>query len=368
MNSKENVLVVLANDFMKIGGLRIPANRYMGFLREKYDVNEVLMGYHVYGYKNHKQWKRKLLSKIDKNTHAVIIFSGINQAYTTIKLINEDISPKLKKVFYIADSPYLYIKSHLELCKNDIDSLRKKIELSIKKIIYKYKETYVLEKFDEIIYISPVDAEFVKETYKMIEANISMISHATDAQQNYVLTKRINSSSFRIGFLTAISEQTYIESIKHLVYKIMPPIVEKFPNTILLIVGKGSSTKRVEEIDKLRYVEYIDYIENLDEFYNNIDIVVAPIRKRNGILNKALEAWGFGKCTVGYDYNFDAFIEATEGTHYLSGRDSKEIAEKILEIIIGNIDISKIEKAAYELAKKNYNWINQKYKFMEIVN
>ncbi len=367
MRFKNNVLVVLTDDYMKIGGLRIPATNYLKFLEEKYHINKVLLGYRLKGKEEKKIIKSQLLEKINDDTKAIIIFSGINQAFITMRLIEKEVPSACKKIFYIADSPYLFIKSHLELCKEDILSVKKRIGYQLRKLLYYYKERYVLLKYDEVIYISPVDANFVKENYKTIKANISIISHATEIQQSYKLAKRIDVNCFRLGFLSAISEQTFIESIKPLIYDIMPKIVDKFPSTKLLIIGKGTSTKRVEEIKKLSYVEYIDYVEDLDDFYNNIDIVVAPIRKRNGILNKVLEAWGYGKCTVGYNYNFEAFTEAQDGIHYVCGNNSIEIANRVIDIISGRINVEKIGQAAYELLRENYNWENQKQKFMKIV-
>lgn len=244
MSFKKNILVVLTEDYMEIGGLKIPAINYIGFLKKTYEINEVLMKYHVYGIKNKESYKTKLLSKIDENTHAIVVFSGINQAFTTIKLINDKIPKKCKKIFYMADSPYLFMKSYLELAKDDINNFRDQTKYSMKKYIYKYKEAYCLKKFDEVIYLSKVDLKFVKKTYKNIKANLSAISHAAVAQPNLVLKNDINKNyenNFRIGFLTSISEHSYIESIKPLIYEIMPSIIKEYPNTELLIVGKNIS-------------------------------------------------------------------------------------------------------------------------------
>lgn len=367
MDLRKNVLVVLADDYMAIGGLRIPATRYIEFLEEKYELNIVLMGYHVHRYHDIQLYKSKVLSKINENTHAIIVFSGINQAYTTIRLLNDIIPLKCKKIFYLADSPFLFMKSHLELCKDDVKSVLDRLLYYAKATKYYFKEKDVLKKYDEIMYVSPVDAEFVRKTYKQINANISIIAHASDLHNKINFATGVDVNSFRIGFLTAISEHSYTESIKPLIFDIMPRVIRKYPNTRLLIVGKGSSEKRVTEIKMCNYVEHKDFVENLDDFYDNVDIVIAPIRKRNGILNKVLEAWGYGKCTVGYKYNFEAFTEAQEGIHYVCGKDSKEIADKILDILSGNINIEEISRASYMLIKEEYNWENQKQKFMDIV-
>jgi glycosyltransferase involved in cell wall biosynthesis len=368
METRNNLLVVLPSDYLRIGGIKIPATNYIAYFERKFIVNKVLMDYHLVSFKEKKRIRTELLSKIDSNTKAIIVFSGINQAFITMQLLSDGLPKTCKKIFYSADSPLLYMKSYLELCKEDIKSLFDRLKYNIKAIVYNYKESKTLKIYDEVIYVSPVDARFVYKEYKRIEANISVIPNGTDIQEESKFVEKIDAKNFRLGFLSAINEQTYIESIKPLIYEIMPKIIDKVPNTKLLIVGKGTSSKRVEEIRKLSYVEYIDYVEDLDDFYRNIDIVIAPIRKRNGILNKVIEAWGYGKCTVGYDYNFDAFVKGIEGTHYISGRDSDEIAKKISKITCGDIDISAIGKAAYELAKEEYNWISQKQKFMKIID
>ncbi len=362
---KKNILVIVPKNYEKVGGLRIPINKYISNLQNQFEINILPVNYKIIFFLFYKSKTNRL---INENTHSIIVFSGINQAIITMFNI-QNLKYKCKTIFYIADSPLLLYESMLILCKKDLNLILY-IGFQIRRILSYFKESYVLNKFDDIIYLSKVDYNFViKKYHKVNKSKIHCISHATEIPKSIISRQSLTSNKFfMIGILTNISHYSYILTLKPLIENIFPKIYEKNKNIKLVIVGKNNSNFYLNKIIRKPFVEYKDYVTNLSEFYESIDASIYTVRKLNGILNRILESWAYNKLVFGYDYNFSAFTDAVEDIHFISSNSDDLLSNEIIKTSLNRDKIKQIENSSYELVKKHYNWDNQFVKFNEILS
>ena len=77
---------------------------------------------------------------------------------------------------------------------------------------------------------------------------------------------------------------------------------------LLVVVGRGMEKVR-EEYTNFSNIYIVGGVESLAAYYNNADIVVAPIFEGGGMKQKTAEAFGYGRCFVGTTESLEGYEE-----------------------------------------------------------
>ncbi|WP_297712631.1 glycosyltransferase [Clostridium sp.] len=369
MNSKK-VIFIVPKDYKKIGGLNIPIGNYSKFLENKYIVEFIFIPY-----KFDKKDKINFIKKIqDVNWEDVecVISCTLNPAYSFYKLFKKNIKIRdIKKVAFLMDSLTLYANSILEFnkIKKIKNTKKRQLEYWLKSKLYKFKERNILRYYDEVVYVSNVDCEYVKDIFKKsISAKLKVIPNGIKKNKSVICDYSIKENKyFNIGFINTFVPGTIEENLQWFLVECMPKIVEVVPNARIIIAGRGASTEQIEFLNGFKYVKYLGEVGSLCEFYNCVDIILSTVEKRNGLLNKNLEAFSYQKCVVGFEWNFFAFDNAKPNKHYLKANNIDEFIKIFKDIQDKKIDINIIAKEAKIFSDTYYNWDESNSKFYNVV-
>ena len=352
----KKVLFVVPKGYKSIGGMALPITQYHDAIREVAQVDFIEVGYHP---------STSDFADLSANgDYDVALVYGLNQAYGLSKHYLLKHTGILKTVALLIDSESLYAYSMLNNATTK--DVKYRIKMFLKKTLYNYKENYCLNKYNEVVYVSSVDKEFVEKLFPNHKATITVIENGVSISNRLPQKQHIR-NMLKLGFFSTFTPAVVEENLKPIVEVLMPAIVQHYPETKLVVAGRGMGEELRSYLANFKYVEYVGPVKELSDFYSIIDIVIPVTLKPNGILNKVLEAWAYSKTVVAYDYNFFSFSDANRGIHYLCGKDLGEISRIINDIIEGKYDIDEIGNSARELIEKNYTWKSKQEKLIGLL-
>ncbi|HBW35502.1 glycosyltransferase family 4 protein [Desulfosporosinus sp. BICA1-9] len=365
---KDTVIIFLPKGFNQIGGLKIPINKYCNTIENLYKIKliEIPLNFNIIAYIN-------LIKKINKlkiNEIRAIITFTLNPSYFICKILNIS---KIRKIAFLMDSLSLYISSVNEFNKENRIKLtiKNKIKYIFKGIIYRFKEKSILLLYDDVIYVSPVDRDFIKKEYQnYIKCKLHVIPNGVDIELSSDKVSgnlKVHEKFISVGFLTTFTPAVTEENLKWFLEGYMPKIIVMIPDIKIIIAGRGASIKQISYLRSFSFVEYIGEVDSVKEFYQSVDVVLSTVKKKCGILNKILEAWALRKCVIGLEYNFDAFPNAENRTHYLAANTVEDYIELFLKIKYKEINIEEIGDNARRLVLKEYLWSKCNMKLLRII-
>ena len=160
-------------------------------------------------------------------------------------------------------------------------------------------EELTLKNSDIIITLNNRDSLMLEEIYKKKSNKEIGITFPITKVLNK--TKKINNEKFKLLFVGIGTFLPNIQGIEFFIEEVLAHI-----NAELEIVGKGTEINR-EKWEKLNSkVKVIGTVDNLDNYYNEADAVIAPIFIGGGMKVKIAEALSYGKTIFGT-------LEAFEG-------------------------------------------------------
>lgn len=352
---------VVPKGYRDIAGLRVIIENFLLAIGEEMEVDVREIGYRITD-----DDIRELETSISVAPQVFIVY-GLNQCYSSYLFLKKKKRVGMfRMIALLVDSESFYATSVLRQIK--WYRFWKRAEYVARSALYGIKENTCLESYDDIMYVSQEDASYAIRRFKPSHSVIHVIENGVSLPGDDKLQgTQTEGGAFRIGFISHLSETIIDENILPIIGELLPLLVKLDDGIRLCIAGKGMKLKmeKIAQIDS--HIEYWGYVEKLEDFYNKMDIIISYTKKRNGILNKILEAWAYKKCVVGLDYNFYAFTKAVDGRDYLSGRNADEIAAIIERLLSTKETIERIAKNARTLVETHYRWEDCKKKYYEMV-
>ncbi|WP_337271422.1 glycosyltransferase [Oryzifoliimicrobium ureilyticus] len=93
-------------------------------------------------------------------------------------------------------------------------------------------------------------------------------------------------------------------------------------------------------------IDILGYVDSLEEFYANVDIIVAPMLMGTGLKLKVIEALAFGKPVLGTAIGFEGF-NPVSGDHRLKSID--EIVERVLVLSSSPSGLAKLTSESEQI-------------------
>ena len=101
---------------------------------------------------------------------------------------------------------------------------------------------------------------------------------------------REKNAQLTIGVLGDLSEESSGGGFDQFVFGILPVILKKIPEAHIRISGKGMTQPCRDTLLHLPNVLYAEYTDNIEDFWNGIDILAVPILIDRGIRIRILES------------------------------------------------------------------------------
>jgi len=351
--------LLVPHNYENVGGFYLPLRNYKRELELLgHNIFIFRLPYHLKS-REKRNYSASLNSSILLNKIDCLVSFSLNQSYMLSKQLKLN-GFKGRQIGFLVDSMRLHAKSILKMR----GSLTLKIKNRLRSILYTYKERACLNYFSDVIYVSSVDANYVKYYYKP-KNRIHCIPNGVVIEDVEDFSKKLKNC--RIGMLTGFSNDTIQNNLIPFLNGAFPRLRSSISNIEFVIAGKGATEKTSSMLRRTDGVIFLGYVDKLEDFYNEVDVVITTVKKECGILNRVLEAWSFGKVVVGYRRNFAAFEKAKEGTHFLSADSAEEFVDRLSNIQNGGIDLAKIGFEAHNLVKNDYTWVKAAQSLADVI-
>lgn len=228
-------------------------------------------------------------------------------------------------------------------------------------------EQSLLSDYDHVLMQTKVDADLMRNLVGIdISKKVTLVPNGIRAD-----LFSINSSlqSGKISFVAELSGE-YAPVAAWLITEVWPLIIEKLPDLKLLIVGKGADSKLLGLIQKSVNVNYISFVDDISDLYKDSSIVLSPIFKGYGLINKTLEAMASGIPVVGGTAAFNGIVGFENGRDgILCQSNSATEFSKAVVSLASNLELRQgIGKSGRILVKDQFRWESSVGKIEELLN
>lgn len=216
-------------------------------------------------------------------------------------------------------------------------------------------ERRTLANFDHILMQTKVDQQLMKSLVgNGVAAQVAIVPNGVRSEFFEVRRSEI---SRKAVFVAELSGE-YASVADWLVRTVWPLVLEKSSIAELLIVGKGASAELREAIRCVGRAEHIEFVEDLRTVYEGAAVVVCPVFKGYGLINKALEAMASGVPVVGGAAAFngiEGFVDRVHG-FVCRPRNTEDFALAISELISNTAKAEQIGSSGRLLIKDQFLW------------
>lgn len=251
--------------------------------------------------------------------------------------------PNIKIVTFFHDVSKFWSKSLIRTSKE----IKGTIRLCTYHPSYVYNEAKTIQYTDYIISLNQRDAKLIEGEYKKSVNEIIPVN-IKDRFLEERINKNPKNETIEILFVGAYYLPNVV-GIKWFIDNVMENI-----NAKLIIVGKGMEALR-EEIN-VDNVEVHGFVKDLDSYYYDADLVVAPIFDGGGMKVKIAEALMYGKTIVGTTEAFEGYDIDIEKIGYKC--DDKNTFIESIEKFISDKNLNKYNEFSRKEFLEKYEYEN----------
>ncbi|MHB1200379.1 MAG: glycosyltransferase family 4 protein [Polaromonas sp.] len=132
----------------------------------------------------------------------------------------------------------------------------------------------------------------------------------------------------------------------------------EIPRPSFAIIGAGATDEDIKKFADFS-IEYFPFVEDIYHFYLTSRILVAPIFKGYGTINKVIEAMAAGCVVVGDKTAFNGLENFVPNRDALVAESSSEFLDCITEMLADSSRAEVMGKNARKLMHKDFSWDNR---------
>lgn len=216
-------------------------------------------------------------------------------------------------------------------------------------------ERRTLENFDHVLMQTKADQQLMRSLVGQgAAARVTIVPNGVRSDFFEVRREEVSKN---VVFVAELSGE-YASVAEWLVRAVWPSVLERSPVAELLIVGKGASAGLREAIRCAGRAEHVDFVEDLRTVYAGAAVVVCPVFKGYGLINKALEAMASGVPVVGGAAAFngiEGFVDRVHG-FVCRPRNTEDFALAISEVLTNMARAEQIGSAGRLLIENQFLW------------
>ena len=264
-------------------------------------------------------------------------------------LIHDYLMHKSLKIISINDSlPCSYSEEFRnKINKNVSTRILKRMNYS--RILKYEKESY--QKFDICQVVSKYDSSFLNRLNSNINLRVNKIG--VDSLYFQPNNSSIsNTTTFLIVGNLIGGNYVYTNLF---IKNVWVPFFKRNPEFKLRIISRTIPKKFYRKTKKIN-VQIDSDINDLANCYANCFVVINPVLKSCGMLNKVLEGMAMAKTIVGYKGSFVGIEESVNMKHFLEADDHVQFIQILEDLIKQKFNTSEIGLKARKLILENYEW------------
>ncbi len=294
----------------------------------------------------HKQVTDTIRKIIQNEEIDVVYTHRLNMAQYTNDIVG------VSKVLDLVDSEFLF--SWRELTKNNI-SFSKYYVRELFDLIRTAKWEARIPRFhDATLVVSPKDLQVIRCLCPSAKSRIQVIPNGVDIAYYSPAKYQEEISPETVIFHGHMSYPPNVDAMLFFCNKIMPMVIEAFPDLRLLIVGKNPSPE-IRRLQSIKNVEVTGFVEDIRPFLSTSNVCIYPLRRGGGIRNKILEAMAMGKPVITTSIGAEALC-AVHGKHLMVEDHPDGFAHCIIELLRNERLRNQLGFCARQLVVKQYSW------------
>tara|TARA_B110001469_G_scaffold40525_1_gene40130 strand:- start:2832 stop:4049 length:1218 start_codon:yes stop_codon:yes gene_type:complete len=258
--------------------------------------------------------------------HSLVISSGAKQAEKSNSLV------------------FRYIKNPL---------------LNFRSRFLKRAEAKMLGQYDLCTMQTAREEEWVCSMGEGLGARSLVLPNGVNQELFDLPVERSEQQIFFVGLLNGI----YRERVQWFFRKAWPLVHQRFPNAKATVIGKGATPEQLDFFEDIG-VAYIPFVESLEDIYRERTIMIAPIFKGYGIINKVLEAMAAGCLVVGDRTAFNGIDGFEDGAHGLVAENAEEFADRVCRCLKSSDLLEPIRIKGRSLVREHFGW-SKRYKMLQ---
>lgn len=222
------------------------------------------------------------------------------------------------------------------------------------------KEKY--RQFELCHFVSQIDANFVAQFVP--QEKIVAIPNGVEPaiSDPSIAPSRNSNKAIIVGALVGGNYRYTIRFIR----EVWTKVIERNPSLELTIVSRVCPKSFKKNVGRYN-IKIIDYAGDLSTYFQNFGIVISPVLKDCGVLNKVLEGMASRRAVIGYECGFRGIPEAKHLNQVLSATNPTEMIELILSASSLRIDLDSIGLRAQELVSEKYVWKDKILRLADLI-
>lgn len=211
-------------------------------------------------------------------------------------------------------------------------------------------ESHYYEKYKKVVFVSDVDANYVKSLNQNID--VGFIPNGVDAE----FFKRDDAIEIEKNSLIFTGDMAYGPNEDAALFLIeeIYPLVKKEIDIKLYLVGQRATEKIKKHQSK--DIVITGFVDDIREYIDKASLYISPLRYGSGIKNKVLEAMSMSKIVIGTDVSFDAIDVENNLNCIKVSHDAKEIATTIIDVLKNIDNYKNIELNGRKKIEEKYSW------------
>lgn len=228
---------------------------------------------------------------------------------------------------------------------------------------------------DKVVTLSEIDKRNLVNLYGISRDKIEVISPSLDLgifkyteEGRKAIRKKYNMSEENVilTFVGTLESPPNIAAVKHITEKIYPIVIEKYPESKFLIIGRNANHVSKYKEKNMLFTGYLERSDLIDHLSAS-DIVMVPIDSGSGIRVKILEAAACSRSIIATEKGAEGLNFVNENEIILTPGNHEFVAG-----VINLIEDRGLRKTLGENARKKveaqYSWERMIEKFEKIYN
>lgn len=237
-------------------------------------------------------WNQRLINELSSRIDS---FDLVQVDGTQLLYLGKYLNESCKKTVFVAhDVSTISFWRRLVLERN----VFKKLLQSWRLVEVYFYELFFIKKFAEVISMSEFDGQYLKKYFGV--KNINVIPNGIE--RIHFLPDHNSKKMMTFGYIGGFSHPPNLEAVRYIIDEILPAMEMKQLDYRLLLAGEQdpSFIKKILQAKKipLSKVEVLGYLKKSEDFYRQIDFLLAPIFAGSGTRIKVLESLSFGRAVI----------------------------------------------------------------------
>lgn len=217
--------------------------------------------------------------------------------------------------------------------------------------VLKKAESNMLSKFDLITMQTAKEYEWLKSIGIMPHSKLAILSNGVSEELFDIPIKRVHANLLFIGSLSGI----YAQRLKWFILEVWPKIIISFPYAQLHVIGKNVDNELLSLFEDNNIV-HKSFVEDITLEYEKHPILIAPIFKGYGLINKVIESMAAGCLVVGDKTAFNGIDNFVDRTHAYVAQDVGSFQKIIINVLSSGDYKKEVRIEGRKLIKGQFRW------------